>query len=171
LFSPRSTIAATMTTEAPVQRQLEAYNARDLDRFVAEYHDDIRVFRAPSGTPVLDGKAAFTAHYAAHRFNLPNLHADVLSRMVVGNKVIDHERVSGVHRPAVRGGGGLRSRRRRDPDGVVLRCRLTTSLMTCRPLACTFSSLAQGFEDAASPACVASHAPRPRRVSREGDHR
>jgi len=97
LFSPRSTIAATMTAEAPVQRQLEAYNARDLDRFVAEYHDDIRVFRAPSGTPVLDGKAAFTAHYAAHRFNLPNLHADVLSRMVVGNKVIDHERVSGVH--------------------------------------------------------------------------
>ena len=85
-----------MTAEDPVQRQLEAYNARDLDRFVAEYSDDVRVYRAPSGTPVLDGKAAFAAHYAAHRFDLPDLHADVLSRMVVGNKVIDHERVYGV---------------------------------------------------------------------------
>ena len=85
-----------MNAEAPVQRQLEAYNARDLERFVAEYGDDVRVYRAPSGTPVLEGKAAFAAHYAAHRFNLPDLHADVLSRMIVGNKVIDHERVSGV---------------------------------------------------------------------------
>ena len=85
-----------MTPESPVQRQLEAYNDRDLDRFVAEYGDDVRVYRAPSGTPVLDGKAAFAAHYAAHRFNLPDLHADVLARMVVGNKVIDHERVFGV---------------------------------------------------------------------------
>lgn len=85
-----------MTVETPVQRQLAAYNARDLDRFVAEYSDDVRVFRAPSGLPVLEGKAAFAAHYAEHRFGLPNLHADVLARMVVGNKVIDHERVSGV---------------------------------------------------------------------------
>ncbi len=80
----------------PVQRQLEAYNAHDLDRFVAEYSEDVRVFRAPSGVPALDGKTVFAAHYAAHRFNLPDLHADVLDRMVVGNKVIDHERVFGV---------------------------------------------------------------------------
>ena len=85
-----------MSVDTPVQRQLEAYNARDLDRFVAAYRDDVRVYRAPSGDPILDGKAAFAAHYATHRFNLPDLHADVLSRMVVGNKVVDHERVTGV---------------------------------------------------------------------------
>lgn len=85
-----------MTIQDPVQRQLEAYNARDLARFVAEYADDVRVYRAPSGTPVLEGRTAFANHYATHRFNLPDLHAEVLSRMVVGNKVIDHERVSGV---------------------------------------------------------------------------
>lgn len=85
-----------MTPDIPVQRQLKAYNARDLARFVAEYSDDVRVYRAPSGTPVLEGKAAFAEHYATHRFHLPDLHADVLGRMVVGNKVIDHERVSGV---------------------------------------------------------------------------
>ena len=85
-----------MNPESPVQRQLAAYNDRDLDRFVAEYSDDVRVYRAPTGTPILDGKAAFSAHYAAHRFNLTSLHADVLARLVVGNKVIDHERVIGV---------------------------------------------------------------------------
>ena len=85
-----------MNPEDPVQRQLEAYNARDLARFVAEYADDVTVYRPPSADPVLRGKQAFADHYAANRFHLPGLHADVLSRMVVGNKVIDHERVVGV---------------------------------------------------------------------------
>jgi hypothetical protein len=85
-----------MSAEGPVQRQLDAYNARDLDRFVAEYADDVRVYRPPEPEPVLVGKAAFAAHYASKRFNLPALHAEVLSRMVIGNKVVDHERVVGV---------------------------------------------------------------------------
>ncbi len=78
------------------QRQLDAYNARDLERFVREYADDVVVYRLPSTEPVLQGKAAFAAHYAAHRFNLPDLHAELVNRMVFGNKVIDHERVTGV---------------------------------------------------------------------------
>jgi len=82
--------------EAAVQRQLEAYNARDLERFVAEYTDDVRIFRPPSAEPVSSGKAALAAHYASHRFNLPALRAEVLNRMVLGNKVVDHERVFGV---------------------------------------------------------------------------
>jgi hypothetical protein len=85
-----------MSPEDPVQRQLDAYNARDLDRFVAEYADDVRVYRPPEPEPVLVVKAAFAAHYASKRFNLPALHADILSRMVIGNKVVDHERVVGV---------------------------------------------------------------------------
>jgi hypothetical protein len=85
-----------MNPEAPVQRQLDAYNARDLARFVAEYADNVVVYRPPAAEPILRGKEAFANHYASHRFNLPALHAEVVSRMVVGNKVIDHERVAGV---------------------------------------------------------------------------
>jgi hypothetical protein len=80
----------------PVQRQLEAYNARDLQRFVAEYTDDVRVYRPPNPEPVLAGREAFGRHYAANRFNLPDLHADVVNRMVIGNKVVDHERIRGL---------------------------------------------------------------------------
>jgi hypothetical protein len=89
--------------EAPVQRQLDAYNARDLARFVAEYADDVKVYRPPQAEPVLDGKPALAAHYANHRFNLPHLHAEVVSRMVFGNKVI-HRR----GRCGDGGGGGVR---------------------------------------------------------------
>ena len=82
--------------EDPVQRQLEAYNARDLDRFVAEYTEDVEVFRPPAAEPVLSGKPAFGAHYAKHRFNLPGLHARVVQRIVSGDVVVDHEEVTGI---------------------------------------------------------------------------
>jgi hypothetical protein len=79
-----------------VQRQLEAYNARDLARFVACYAEDVRVYRPPAAEPALAGRAALSDHYARHRFNLPGLHAELVARMVLGNKVIDHERIVGV---------------------------------------------------------------------------
>ena len=85
-----------MNAERPVQEQLDAYNARDLARFVACYADDVQLFRPPTADPVLVGKAALSAHYAANRFNLPKLHAELVNRMVLGNKVVDHERISGV---------------------------------------------------------------------------
>jgi hypothetical protein len=34
--------------------------------------------------------------YATQRFNLPHLHAQIVNRIVMGNKVIDHERITGV---------------------------------------------------------------------------
>lgn len=82
--------------EGFAQRQLDAYNARDLERFVAEYTDDVVVYRMPQAEPIIAGKAAFAAHYRQHRFGLAALHAELVNRMVIGNKVIDHERVLGV---------------------------------------------------------------------------
>jgi hypothetical protein len=85
-----------MNPEPVVQRQLDAYNARDLARFVACYADDVRVWRPPAPQPVIVGRQALSDHYAAHRFNLPALHAELLARMVIGRKVIDQERITGV---------------------------------------------------------------------------
>jgi hypothetical protein len=78
------------------QRQLDAYNARDLERFLAEYTDDVAIFRLSESQPFLVGKAAVSEHYRTNRFNLPALHAELVNRMVFGNKVIDQERVTGV---------------------------------------------------------------------------
>jgi hypothetical protein len=85
-----------MNPEDPVQRQLDAYNAHDLERFVAEYHDDVKVYRPPATEPLVSGKKAFGEHYAKNRFTLPDLHARLVNRIVCGNTVVDHEDITGL---------------------------------------------------------------------------
>ena len=89
--------------EEVVQRQLIAYNAKDLDAFVAQYADDVREYRPPMREPFLEGRAAFRAYYGDQRFVLPDLHAEIVQRMVVGNKVVDHERIVGIRKSEVEG--------------------------------------------------------------------
>lgn len=83
-------VAAT-APEAVVQAQLEAYNARDLDAFLATYAENAELFEHPSKL-LASGMAQLRERYAA-RFADPTLHAVVLKRIVLGNFVIDHERV------------------------------------------------------------------------------
>ncbi len=85
-----------MGSEEVVQRQLDAYNARDLARFVAQFGESVQVFRMPATVPAMIGREALARYYAAHRFKLPGLHAELINRIVLGNKVIDHERILGV---------------------------------------------------------------------------
>jgi hypothetical protein len=86
----------TSTPADSVQRQLDAYNAHDLQLFLAEYAEDIQVFRPPAIEPVLSGKLALGEHYAKNRFNLPHLHARLVNRMVSGSIVVDHEEITGL---------------------------------------------------------------------------
>jgi hypothetical protein len=84
-----------------VQRQLDAYNAHDLQAFVATYSDDVLVYKVPATSPAISGKQKLSEFYRDSRFNLPNLHAELLHRSVVGNKVIDHERIVGLRNEPV----------------------------------------------------------------------
>ena len=77
--------------ESVVQAQLVAYNARDIDAFLATYTDDIELHLLGSGLQT-QGKDAMRLRYIK-RFSDPLLHAVISSRMVMGNIVIDHERV------------------------------------------------------------------------------
>ena len=78
-----------------VEEQLQAYNARDLERFAATYAESIRIYRLPALEPAIVGQEKLREVYRA-RFSSPNLHATIVNRMVLGNKVIDHERVVGI---------------------------------------------------------------------------
>ena len=78
-----------------VEEQLQAYNARDLDRFAATYAEDIRIYRMPADEPAIAGQAQLREAYRK-RFASPGLHADIVGRIAIGNKVIDHERVVGI---------------------------------------------------------------------------
>ena len=85
-----------MTPEQAVQHQLDAYNARDLARFLEVYEDDVVVYRLPSKEPAFTNRGQLAEFYRTQRFNLPALRAELVNRMVIGNVVIDHERVHGV---------------------------------------------------------------------------
>ena len=78
-----------------VEEQLEAYNARDLERFAATYADDIRIWRMPATEPSIAGQAQLREVYAK-RFSSPDLHATIVNRIATGDKVVDHERVVGI---------------------------------------------------------------------------
>lgn len=87
---------AISPAEQLVERQLAAYNARDLDAFCATYAEDVEIIRLPATQPALRGRDALRAFYAEQRFNRDRLHATVRQRIVLGNKVIDHEHVTGL---------------------------------------------------------------------------
>lgn len=87
---------ATLTPEQAVQHQLDAYNAHDLQRFLEVYEDDVVVYRLPSTEPAFTRREQLAEFYRTQRFNLPALRAELVNRMVIGNVVIDHERVHGL---------------------------------------------------------------------------
>ena len=78
--------------EAVVQKQLEAYNARDLDALMATYAEDAQQFEHPS--KLLASGAAQIRERSALRLQEPNLHATLLQRTIMGNIVIDRETVT-----------------------------------------------------------------------------
>jgi hypothetical protein len=75
------------------QGQLDAYNARDLDAFLSFYAEDCVVRDLPGGAARIEGREAMRARYGALFASCPDLHARLENRIVVGDFVVDHERV------------------------------------------------------------------------------
>ncbi len=84
----------TVTPESLVQQQLNAYNHRNMEAFLAPYSDSVELYEFP-GTLFAKGKDQMRAAYKGMFEQVSGLHCEVLSRIVQGNTVIDHERVSG----------------------------------------------------------------------------
>ena len=78
--------------EVVVQRQLDAYNARDVDALLATYADDAQTFEHPSKL-LASGSVQLRERFRG-RFQEPNLHAALIKRVVMGNIVVDHEKVT-----------------------------------------------------------------------------
>lgn len=76
-----------------VDQQLAAYNARDIDAFMATYSNDIQLYGYPN-RPNSQGQAAMKQNYAGFFNNTPDLHCKIINRIVIGNKVIDQEKVT-----------------------------------------------------------------------------
>jgi putative hydrolase of HD superfamily len=82
----------SVDAERIVQRQLDAYNARDIDGFMAMWAADAQYFEHPAKL-LASGAAEIRARHIA-RFRESNLSGRLIKRMVVGNTVVDQEVVT-----------------------------------------------------------------------------
>jgi imidazolonepropionase-like amidohydrolase len=90
VFSPENIVEETPT--ALVQRQLNAYNFRNIDAFLDTYADDVEVYQYPT-TLQYKGKEQMKKIYSTMFDNTPNLHCELVGRITQGNVVIDKEKV------------------------------------------------------------------------------
>lgn len=74
---------------AIVQAQLDAFNAKDIEALLGTYAPDAEQFTL-HGECIAQGHEVLRARYTA-RFAEPDLHAQLLSRTVLGNFVSDLE--------------------------------------------------------------------------------
>jgi len=82
----------TETPEQIVQRQVNAYNARNIDAFMDTYAEDIKIYNFPSELSI-DGKKAMRTQFTEMFESVPNLYCEIKNRIVLGNKVVDREYV------------------------------------------------------------------------------
>jgi hypothetical protein len=77
-----------------VQAQFEAYNDRNLERFLRFYAPEARIFTLwRDSTDVIKGRDEMRRRYASMSRRPEGVRAQLLSRMVAGRYVIDYERV------------------------------------------------------------------------------
>lgn len=72
--------------------QLDAYNAQDLEKYVTYFTQDC-IVSGLNGTPTETSRDAIKARYAKAFAQFPQNKAELLSRIAVGNTVVDHELV------------------------------------------------------------------------------
>lgn len=78
-----------------IDRQLEAYNLRDLEGFMACYSPEAVLIKQLTGEIIAQGHAEIRPIYQ-QRFENPLLHAVITKRIVMGSLVIDLEHIRGI---------------------------------------------------------------------------
>jgi hypothetical protein len=80
-------------SEKLAQEQLDAYNKRDIDAFVAPYAENVKVYKFPNEL-LYEGKTTMYDTYGRMFARTPDLHCRLVNRIVMGNTVIDQEEVT-----------------------------------------------------------------------------
>lgn len=83
-----------VSPESLVQQQLNGYNARNMEAFLAPYSDSVELCEFPN-TLFAKGKDEMRKSYTSMFEQVKALHCKLENRIINGNTVIDHERVTG----------------------------------------------------------------------------
>jgi hypothetical protein len=87
---------AFVAEESPaniVQKQLDAYNARDIEGFMNTYAENIKLYEYPNSL-FLEGQDKMKESYNSYFENTPDLHCELKNRIIIGNRVIDEEYIT-----------------------------------------------------------------------------
>ncbi len=82
----------TTLSEDVVAAQLKAYNDKALDAFMACWHPEAEFYAHPDDL-LAKGHAQVRARHEL-RFTEPDLHGELISRIALGDRVVDQERVT-----------------------------------------------------------------------------
>lgn len=85
----------TRTPTEVVQAQLAAYNARDLEAFLACFAADAEAGELGAAAPTQVGQASLRQRYGDLFAASPTLHCHVLTRTAFAHVVIDLEQITG----------------------------------------------------------------------------
>jgi hypothetical protein len=85
-----------------VEQQVTAYNARDIEAFLASYSDSVRLYTFPDKL-VGRGKQVMRQRYVSLFSKAPKLHCQIIGRLIEGNTIIDQERITGLGSKALTG--------------------------------------------------------------------
>lgn len=90
-----SLFTLSQTPREVVQKQLDAYNNHDIDAFMSVFSDNIELWTLGDSIPSVKGFKSTKKIYADLFKRSQNLNSEVLNRTIIGNKVIDYEKISG----------------------------------------------------------------------------
>lgn len=90
-----SAIQAQSNPEQIVQNNLEAYNQRNIDKFMSFIHPNVQLYEWDLMAPSASGFTEVKNRYLDLFQRSPFLHSEILGRTIIGNKVIDYEVISG----------------------------------------------------------------------------
>jgi hypothetical protein len=77
-----------------IDAQVEAFNARDIEQFIACYADDVTI-EDGAGTTLMQGHESIRTLYGTLFANSPDLHVRIANRIRVGDYIIDEEEMNG----------------------------------------------------------------------------
>lgn len=78
-----------------VDRQVQAYNKRDIDAFADTYHEDVELFIFPNDK-FCHGKEDLRRQFSKRFAERPKAHATIAARIILEPYVVDDEILSGV---------------------------------------------------------------------------
>ncbi len=83
-----------------VNSQLDAYNRLDIDDLLKTYSDEVEFREFETNQLLLRGHEEVRHHHLQKLFNC-DLHAEIVSRISIGDYVFDHEAVTGLHKDTI----------------------------------------------------------------------